>query len=287
MKIQDESRDKKYFTIIPNFILNHSNAIDQALYVQMKRIAGDNGICKTGYRYFIKQLGIGFNAYQKSLKYLIKHKWITFVGNEQVDRERGKKEVNTYKVNDIWLMNNKYYCGAENNRSQSHCGAENNLTAVLKTSHCGAETEHKKNIKKEPIKKELSNETDIQKIVNHFFQLKGWNDKSKDWYKKQKIIYSRFVKSAKQILELTEGDVEEAKRKLTIIKNWANSQEIDWGIETIFKRWFDLNHLPQEKIKKPFIENRPAYQKNGQWYIILANGEHKQYIGNNKNVKYK
>ena len=152
MKIQDESNDKKYFTIIPNFILNHSTAIDQALYMQMKRIAGDNGTCNAGYRYFVKQLGIGFKAYQKSLKYLIDHKWITFLGTKQSDRNRGKKEINIYRVNDIWQMNNKHYCGAESNRSQSHCGAESNLTAVSKVLHCGAESKHKKNYKKEQYK---------------------------------------------------------------------------------------------------------------------------------------
>ena len=52
MIIQDRSGDKKYFTIVPNFILNHSSANDQALYMQMKRLAGDNGTCAVGYRYF-------------------------------------------------------------------------------------------------------------------------------------------------------------------------------------------------------------------------------------------
>jgi hypothetical protein len=45
VKILDNSGDKRYFTIVPNYILNHSTAIDQALYLQMKRLAGDEGLC--------------------------------------------------------------------------------------------------------------------------------------------------------------------------------------------------------------------------------------------------
>ena len=32
----DESGDREHFTIIPNYIANHSSAVDQALYFQMK-----------------------------------------------------------------------------------------------------------------------------------------------------------------------------------------------------------------------------------------------------------
>jgi len=44
-KIKDESNDRQYFTIIPNYILNHSSAIDKAIYIDMKRVAGENGRC--------------------------------------------------------------------------------------------------------------------------------------------------------------------------------------------------------------------------------------------------
>jgi len=107
--IQDQSNDKKYFTIVPNFILNHSTATDQALYLQMKRIAGDGGVCMAGYRYFVKQLGIGFKRYQKSLTYLLEHNWITFIGQKKVYTDGGVQKVNVYRVNDIWKMNNSHY----------------------------------------------------------------------------------------------------------------------------------------------------------------------------------
>ncbi len=105
MKIIDESQDRKYFTILPNFILNHSTANDQALYAQMKRAAGENGLCFMTQETFCKKLGIGKIKLQKALKYLLYHKWITFAGTTP-----GKtKPINTYKVNDIWKLNTEYY----------------------------------------------------------------------------------------------------------------------------------------------------------------------------------
>jgi len=115
-KYFDESGDKKYFTIIPNFITNHSTANDQSLYLQMKRIAGDGGICEAGYRYFIKQMKIGYKAYQKSKKYLLSKKWITYIGKKKVLTKQGEQIVDCYKVNDIWKLNNEHYQGgAERN----------------------------------------------------------------------------------------------------------------------------------------------------------------------------
>ena len=45
IQIQDESGDTNYFTIIPNYIANHSTANDEALYFQMKKHAGEKGEC--------------------------------------------------------------------------------------------------------------------------------------------------------------------------------------------------------------------------------------------------
>lgn len=109
MEIIDNSNDKKYFTQVPNFILNHSTAIDQALYLQMKRITGEKNKCKAGEKYFCKQLGIGRKNLQKSLQYLIEHKWIEKIGKEKIETAGGKQGINCYIVNDIWKMNIDYY----------------------------------------------------------------------------------------------------------------------------------------------------------------------------------
>jgi hypothetical protein len=122
--------------------------------------------------------------------------------------------------------------------------------------------------------------TKIQEIVDYFFLLKEW-DKNKN------VVYSRYVKPAADLLELCEQNVEGAKKRLEIVNNWANIKELDWSIETVLKRWFDLEKLPQEKIKKPYIENLPAYQRAGEWWVIQNNGEHKKWIGLKDKIEYK
>jgi hypothetical protein len=60
-EVRDESGDKQFFTIVPNFILNHSTATDQSLYLQLKRLAGDGkrNYCYPSVRHLKKQLGVG------------------------------------------------------------------------------------------------------------------------------------------------------------------------------------------------------------------------------------
>ena len=113
LDIQDGSGDKEFFTIVPNYILNHSTAIDQALYLQMKRLAGDGRkeYCYPSFRYLQKQLGVGATTLRKSIKYLVEHKWIDNLGKRQVHTSGGMQWVNAYKINNIWDLNSKEYKG--------------------------------------------------------------------------------------------------------------------------------------------------------------------------------
>lgn len=112
--IEDNSGDKDCFTIIPNYILNHSTATDQALYSQMKRLSGDGkrDYCYPSLGYLAKQLHIGKKAIKKSLEYLISHKWIDSLGKKRVMTAGGMQWVNAYKINNIWRLNNEYYRGS-------------------------------------------------------------------------------------------------------------------------------------------------------------------------------
>lgn len=104
-KIIDESGDKSFFTIIPNYILNHSSDTDQSLYMQMKKVAGENGRCYVTEQHLCEKMKIGRKKLWKSLNYLMDHKWITFIGKTQ-----GKtRPINTYTINDIWKLNTEHY----------------------------------------------------------------------------------------------------------------------------------------------------------------------------------
>ncbi len=105
IELHDESGDKEYFTILPNYIANHSTANDQSLYFQMKRFAGEKGKCFATEKTLMKKMGVGKKAYNKSLQYLLNSGWITYVG-----MTGGKtRPIKTYKLNNIWKLNNEHY----------------------------------------------------------------------------------------------------------------------------------------------------------------------------------
>lgn len=109
---QDKSGDKKYFTMLPNIVLNHSTANDQALYCQLKKHAGENGICFVSERNLMEKLGIGRHALKKSFEYLLERNWIKFEGLRDVMSAGGVQKVKSYSVVDIWEENMTKYEGA-------------------------------------------------------------------------------------------------------------------------------------------------------------------------------
>ena len=105
---------------------------------------------------------------------------------------------------------------------------------------------------------ELKKETAIQQIVTYFFETKGVNlDELKKSAKKKEIVYSRFTKPAKQLLDLA-GSIEKAKEAITKVAEWAKSRNLDYAIETVFKKWLELDKLkPKEIVIKPFFRDDP------------------------------
>ncbi len=117
----------------------------------------------------------------------------------------------------------------------------------------------------------------VQELVNYFFELKGWGNKDKSFYEKNRIIYSRFVRPAKELLVLCEQNIPEAKECIRKVGDWAKSRDLDWGIETVFKKWYDLDLL-KPKEKQPYYDGKRIFQKvpNGKWWCITGNGEIKE-----------
>lgn len=109
LEIQDESGDRKYFTLIPNYILNHSTHWDREVYIQMKRITGEGGVCWTSRSTLATQCGISERRLDASLKYLLKHGWISKAGTKKVQTKGGVQLVNVYKVADLWKKNVDFY----------------------------------------------------------------------------------------------------------------------------------------------------------------------------------
>lgn len=93
---------------------------------------------------------------------------------------------------------------------------------------------HKLKVKQDDPKSSVS------QLVDYYFELRGWANLPKDEYKKRKIIYGRFTRPAKQLLILCDHDLDKAKYLLDCVKRWAENKRLDWSIETVFKRWGEI-----------------------------------------------
>ena len=147
-------------------------------------------------------------------------------------------------------------------------------------------------LKKNKIKyyEDLKEETAIQQIVTHYFNTKGLSlNEIKRSSKKRTIIYSRFTKPAKQLLELA-GSIEKAKETLTKVAEWAKSRNLDYSIETVFKKWLELDRLkPKEIVKKPYFRGDPMVwsETKKKWYVISPEGEWLEFAGKEKDVEWR
>ncbi len=137
---------------------------------------------------------------------------------------------------------------------------------------------------------DLQEETAIRQLVAHFFKSKGLSlQELKENAKKRKIIYSRFTKPAKQLLELA-GSIKKAKEAIDKVALWANSRKLDYAIETVFKKWLELDTLkPKEIVKKPFYQGDPMVYSEAKrkWYVISKQGEWLLFAGREKDIEWK
>lgn len=149
---------------------------------------------------------------------------------------------------------------------------------------------NKKEIKEKKTKAKKQEETAIQEIVNHYFYTKGLTlEKIKKDAKKKKIIYSRFTRPAKQLLELA-GSKEKAKQAIDRVAEWAKSRNLDYAIETVFKKWLELDRLkPKEIVKKPFYNNNPIVwsETKRKWYVIDKTGMWLEFVGKESEMEWR
>jgi len=147
-------------------------------------------------------------------------------------------------------------------------------------------------LKKGKIKyyEELKEKTVIRSLVTHYFKTKNVSlEELKKSAKKREIIYSRFTKPAKQLLELA-GSVEKARQAIDKVAEWANSRGLDYAIETIFKKWLELDRLkPKEIIKKPYFQGNPMVwsETKKKWYVISPEGDWLEFAGREKDVEWR
>jgi hypothetical protein len=137
---------------------------------------------------------------------------------------------------------------------------------------------------------ELKEKNKIREIVTHYFQTKGVSlSKLKSDAKKRKIIYSRYTRPAKQLLELA-GSIDKAKEAINKVAEWAKSRNLDYSIETVFKKWLELDRLkPKEIVKKPYYKGNPMVwsETKRKWYVISPEGEWLEFAGKESEIEWK
>jgi len=147
-------------------------------------------------------------------------------------------------------------------------------------------------LKKKKVKyyEELKEETAIRKIITHYFETKGLNlSQLKRDARKRRIVYSRFTKPAKQLLELS-GSITKAEEAIDKVAEWAKSRNLDYAIETVFKKWLELDRLkPKEIVKKPYYKGNPMIwsKTKRKWYVIDPGGDWLEFAAKEEDMEWR
>ena len=132
--------------MVPNYVLNHSGAIEQGLYLQMKRYAGESGSCFASGKTLRKKLKIGKIAYRKAVAYLLEHDWIYAKGAQMVETVGGPQMVPVYGVRDLWKLNSDFYDKGGAKSAYLPKGGSEKSKGGPRNAKGGSETAPKKNI---------------------------------------------------------------------------------------------------------------------------------------------
>ena len=147
-------------------------------------------------------------------------------------------------------------------------------------------------LKKGKVKyyKELKEETAIRQVITHYFKTKDVSlVELKRNAKKRKIVYSRYTRPATQLLELA-GSVEKAKQAIDRVAEWAKSRGLDYAIETVFKKWLELDRLkPKEIVKKPYYRGNPMVwsETRKKWYVIDEVGNWLEFADKESEIEWR
>ncbi len=87
----------------------------------------------------------------------------------------------------------------------------------------------------------VKQKTQVQRLVEEFFILKGYTGNIPS------LVFARYVKAAGEVIELCDGDLTKAVHSLKKMKLWAEERGLDWGVDTVVRRWMDLQAKPAVK----------------------------------------
>lgn len=156
-KYIDKSGDKKFFAIIPYYIINHSCSYEQSLYLVMKRIASEHGTCWASPNTIAKMMKVSANTVRKYREKLIERGWIKKIGEKTSGTT--KQTTGEYEITDLWKLNMDFYnqkkvSTSEPSQGKGSTGERKPSTGELKGSTGGNKEETLRRINKKIIKKD-------------------------------------------------------------------------------------------------------------------------------------
>ena len=152
--ISEEIPDREFFTIIPNYIVNHSSIWEQGVYLVMKRIAGEKGRCFATHQTIAGRLQISRPTVSKTIIKLIDRGWIQETG-KRVGKTASVKE---YQLVNLWELNSKFYREKHQSSKPQNSLSKEKLLTTEPLSSSTVYIEEDRRIKKN-IKEEVTNVT--------------------------------------------------------------------------------------------------------------------------------
>jgi len=227
----------------------------------------------------LKKEGLSTVDYKEKERYL--SDFVNYLNNQKIETI---DQITIKKIEDY-----KIYLASKKNRQNKYI-KEETQKRYLKTVKLFLDFLTKKDLISVNWEKCLTKEreeTEVQKLITYYFETKGIpTEKLKNDAKKRKIIYSRYTKPAKDLIELSES-LEKAMEAIDIVSKWAKSRELDYAIETVFKKWPELQTLKPKKIeKKPFYRNDRMIKSREKWYVIDKDGNWLEFAGKEEEIDW-
>lgn len=170
MKLLDKSRDRRYFTIIPNFLWVSElglTAMDFKLYATIKKVAGESGECFMSTRTLAAEAGISMGAVSASKGRLEDAGLIIIVAKR---RRNGGQPVDHISIVDIWQRNMEHFVACDKRSSGEHSDTSVHQVNALAVERSSPERKRSPGeTEEEPLNK--NQEVNKRKISSDFSSL--------------------------------------------------------------------------------------------------------------------
>lgn len=228
-QVVDESNDRKYFTIVPNYIINHSTYFEQSLYLVMKRLAGESGTCFATQKTIAKMMGCSQPSVTRTIEKLIKRNWIKCIGT----RPGKTRPVKEYRLIDLWKFNVNYY-------QEKKIVKPQNISLQAQNKKDSKTTEYKivkpQNIEEEPIGRRktalTSKDAKSRKIIS--FKREDYLKVLEEYQKLKKMeLQGKEFDPVMQTIKTMFLSGRNADQIIAVMGYIAHQDYIDWTIRTV------------------------------------------------------